>query len=205
MPKNLAIMDTRASTEAFIQAQSIEYQEYVAKSRDLKSTIQHQQSLLNQRVIPKVYRPKLLRTTNSHLTEEFDEKYARLFTEHLNKVLTSNIINLELQRAAVTSIITQTERHLCSSSLSQDDIKTIYYKFLSNNNIHNHTAIPELQSKLSEIPPQNTSPSHIRKRRRQKRKNNSPHPEAIKAKKTSNSFLSQGPAKPHPPPWQYTT
>ena len=114
-------MDTRASIEAFIQAQSIEYQEYVAKSRDLESTIQHQQSLLNQRIIPNVYRPKLLRTTNSHLTEEFNEKYDRLFTEHLNKVLTSNIINLELQKAAVTSIITQTEHHLCSSSLSQDD------------------------------------------------------------------------------------
>ena len=193
-------MDTRASIEVFIQTQSIEYQKYVAKSRDLESTIQHQQSLLNQRIVPNVYRPKLLRTTNSHLTEEFNEKYDRLFTEHLNKVLTSNIINLELQKAAVTSIITQTEHHLCSSSLSQDDIKTIYYKFLSSNNIHNHTAIPELQAKLSEIPPKYTSPTHIRKRRRQKRKNQSQQPEAIKAKKISNSFLSQGPAKPHPPP-----
>ena len=117
--------------------------------------------------------------------------------EHLNKVLTSNSISLQMHKATLTSIILQTEQQLCSSSLPKEKIKQIYHKFLSVNNIHHHTTTPELQRKLPEEQQLQISPSldHSRKRRRQKRKHNTPHPQATKYSKPLDPFLSQGPKK----------
>ena len=64
--------------------------------------------------------------------------------EYLNKVLTSNVISLQMHKASLTSIILQTEQ-LNISRLSKEKIKNIYHKFLSANNIHHHTTMPELQ------------------------------------------------------------
>ena len=189
------------SMKNYIEAQSSEYQKYLTKTKDLESTIHHQQNMLNQKIIPNVYQPKPLKTDNFRLVEEFNKKYESLFTEHLNKVTTSNIINLEIHRAAMNSIIAQTEHYLCSLPLPQEEISTTYYKFLANNNIHHHIPSPELQAKLAEIYPTNANPNQGKKRRRQKRKNNSLHPQGTKNSKTSQtSFLFRGLKNPHPPP-----
>ena len=182
----------------YIEAQSSEYQKYLTKTKDLESIIHHQQNMLNQKSIPNVYQPKPLKTDNFRLVEEFNKKYESLFTEHLNKVTTSNIINLEIHRAAMNSIVAQTEHYLCSLPLPQEEISTTYYKFLANNNIHHHIPSPELQAKLAEISPTNANPNQGKKRR-QKRKNNSSHPQGTKNIKTSQtSFLFQGPKKSTP-------
>ena len=186
--------------EAYVQAQTIEYQKHLTTTKDLESMIHHQQRLQDLRVIPNSYRPKLLQTNNTSLTEEFNKQYESLFMEHLNKVLTSNIISLQLQKATLISIITQTEQHLSSSSLPQKEIKKMYCKFLSENNIHQHTPIPALQAKLAEIPLPTTTPNPVHHRRRQKRKNSIPHPQPKKHTKSSHHFLSKGQTILHPPP-----
>ena len=85
----------------------MEYQKYVAKTKELES-----------------------KTNNTSLIDEFNQQYESLFMEHLKEVLSKNIISLEIQKATLTSIITQTEQHLASSCLSQEEIKKMFHKFL---------------------------------------------------------------------------
>lgn len=199
-------MTTYTETELheFVQSQTTEYQKHLIITKDLEETVNHQQILLDQRTIPSSYYPKTLKTSNTVLREDFDKKYETLFKEHLSKVLTSNTISLQMHKATLTSIILQTEQQLSSSPLPKEKIKQLYHQFLSSNNIHHHTTTPALQSKLSEeAQPQASSslnPIPIRKRRRQKRKHNAPHPQAIKISRPSKPFLSKGPIKQHQPP-----
>ena len=148
-----------------MQNHTIEYQKHLAIIQVLEITVHHQQILLDQRVIPNSYHPKTLKTNNTALQEEF-KKYEMLFMDHLNKVLTSNIISLQMHKATLTSIILQTKQ-LSTSPLPKEKIKQVYQKFLSVNNINHHTT-PELQRKLAEESQPQTSSSHNpnRKRRR---------------------------------------
>lgn len=196
--------NTESELEVAMQSHTIEYQKHLAIIQDLETTVHHQQILLDQKVIPNSYHPKTLKTNNTALQEEFKKKYEILFMDHLNKVLTSNIISLQMHKATLTSIILQTEQQLSTSPLPKEKIKEVYQKFLSVNNIHHHTTTPELQRKLAEESQPQTSSSHNpnrkRKRRRQKRKRNTPHPQATKISKPSKPFLSKGPVQQHQPP-----
>ena len=193
--------NTESELEVFVQRQTAEYQKHLAIIQDLEATVHHQQTLLDHKVIPSSYQPKALKTSSTTLQEEFNKKYETLFMEHLNKVLTSNVISLQMHKASLTSIILQIEKQLSISLLSKEKIKNIYHKFLSPNNIHQHTTMPELQRKLAEVKPY-ASPSlnPNRKRRWQKRKHKTPHPPATKLSKTSEPFLSKRPIQQHQPP-----
>ena len=145
--------NTESELEVFVQRQTAEYQKHLAIIQDLEATVHHQQTLLDHKVIPSSYQPKALKTSSTTLQEEFNKKYETLFMEHLNKVLTSNVISLQMHKASLTSIILQIEKQLSISLLSKEKIKNIYHKFLSPNNIHQHTTMPELQRKLAEVKP----------------------------------------------------
>ena len=195
--------DTESELEIAMQSHTTEYQKHLAIMQDLETTVHHQQTLLDQKVIPSSYHPKTLKTNNTALQDEFNKKYKTLFMEHLNKVLTSNIISLQMHKATLTSIVLQAEQQLITSPLPTEEIKQIYHKFLTVNNIHHHITMPELQKKLAEASQPLTPSSHnpIRKRRRQKRKHNTPHPQAAKKiSKPPEPFLFKGPAQQHQPP-----
>ena len=189
--------NTEPELEVAMQSHTAEYQKHFAIIQDLEATVHNQQTLLDKKVIPNSYHPKTLKTNNTTLQEEF-KKYETLFMDHLNKVLTSNIISLQMHEATLTSIILQAEQELSTSPLPKEKIKQVYQKFLSVNNIHHHTTTPELQRKLvEESQPQTLS---NRKRRQQKRKCNIPHPQATKISKPSKPFLSKSPVQQHQPP-----
>ena len=152
---------------------------------------------------------------NPILTDEFTKKYEQLFFEHVERVITSDNISLELNKAAITSVLSQTETYLSSLSTPPQTLTEIYYNFLSENHVIDHTPLPVLQIKLQTHEVTNTPPHsnlsvpttdmHVspkqNKRPNRKRKQKQSHP---RSEKKSKHFLSQGPHPPFKPPRQST-
>lgn len=173
--------------EVFLVNQTTECQKHRKHVEELERTLQHQRRILTEKSIPKIYTPKQLQTSNNQLTEKFMQDYGDLFFQHLNKVIESNTISLELHKAALNSVIMQTEQKLVSSQLQTDEKVKRYYEFMSDNNIQEHIPIPALQVLINQnktTPPQ----TEQRKRKRhQKRKRQDPHPIANKTPKQDHS------------------
>ena len=74
------------------------------KAQGTENRIEHQES---NKIIPKQYQPKQLKTFDSALLEEFNQKYNTLFFQQLEKVITTNTIKLKLTECMLASIITQ--------------------------------------------------------------------------------------------------
>ena len=113
--------------------------------------IQYHCSVLRYRTIPRKFRPSTTPVTvlpNPTLTNEFTQKYEQLFLEHVEKIVTSNSISLEITKAAINNILSQTETYLSSVSVPPQILTEIYYKFLAENHMTNHTPLPVLQAKL---------------------------------------------------------
>ena len=165
-----------------------------------------------------MYTPKLLQTTNNQLTDTFLKEYHTLFFQHLNKVIENSTINLELQSAALNSVIAQAEQELAMSGLDAKVIAEMHHTFTSQNNLQYHTPIPVLQMIINKNKPTASQISvpdvdNTRKRKRkrhQKRKGQEPHPAAIKHHKSDHlasdehtneiPFLEQRrPQSNHPP------
>lgn len=180
----------------FLQNQSSEYKRHLVKVKELTATLEHQLSIQSYKTIPKEYAPLTLKTSNPTLTEKFNTQHNRLFFEHLEKVITSNQIKVELHKSTLTSIIVQTEAQLSKSPLPQEQIGQLYVQFKQDNNINNRIAIPELQTKL-----RSTNETLIKKARRkrgQKRKCKIPHTQATKSARETH-FLSPRPPQPQAP------
>ena len=164
------------SHDFFLQAQSREYQVYTSRLGELNTALEHQRLIQNNKIIPKQYLPKQLKTFTSTLTE-FEQKYQTLFFQHLEKVIVSNNIKIVLIEGTLTNIITQTERYLNTLTIPPQEITKLYNKFVSENEIKHHIPIPELQAKLQQSKHPDADPSITKtKRRRPKRKNTAPTP-----------------------------
>ena len=48
---------------------------------------------------------------NPTLTDDFTRKYEKMFFEHIERVITSDSISVEIAEAAISSILSQTETH----------------------------------------------------------------------------------------------
>ena len=181
----------KMSTAAYLQERTVEYQRHVSHIKELSATIEQQQNMEAFSTIPKEYKPlKQLKTSSTSLNEEFTKEYDNLFFRHLHKVITKNRIELQLHMSALTSIIVQTEHYLSRLPLPSAQVTTLYHEFLSDNDIQDRVAIPELQVKLQEkVPQSNVQP---KKRRRPKRKCPTSIPDANKYTKEDH-FLSPGP------------
>ena len=130
--------------DAFLQAQSIEYQRHPSQLAEIKTTVEHQLTIQSFKTIPKQYQPQNhLKASNPSLTEEFISEYNHLFFRHLEKVVTNNQIKVELHKATLTNIIIQTETHLSRSSLTLEQVTTLYTKFCQENGITDRAPIPE--------------------------------------------------------------
>ena len=111
---------------------------------------------------------------------------------------------MEIAEAAISSILSQTETHLSSTSMPPQLLTEIYHKFLADNHVTNHTPLPILQTKLQALemitPPTSNPSSSITEKMpklNKKRKQKEVHP---KGEKKSKYFLSQGPYPPPKPP-----
>ena len=194
---NINVNNHRAMTShtSFLEIQTKQYQDYAAKSSELKITLEHQQSIQSRKCIPKQYLPKQLKTLDSALTEEFNQQYTTLFFRQLEKVITNNSIKLKLMACTMTSIIVQTERYLSTLALPTQEVAMLHKKLLSEIQVKHHVAIPELQAKLQQNGHSSADPPiTLAKRRRPKRKNTTPTSPPRKFAK-QDSFLSLGPSK----------
>ena len=102
--------------------------------------------------IPRKFKPQKVMTTiqpNSTLTTDFEQKYERLFFEHLDKIITSDNITLELTNAAIQNIMAQTETYLASLQAPPQTVTQLYQTFLANNHITDREPLPILQKKLT--------------------------------------------------------
>ena len=189
------------SHASFLQVQTEEYQGHATRLMDLKLALEHQQTIQSNKAIPKQYQPKQLKTFDSKLSQEFNQKYSTLFFQQLDRVITSNTIKLKLTECTMTSIVTQTELYLSRLTLSTQDICSLYDKFLSDCQITHHTPIPQLQVKVHQKKVPSTCTSSISsKRRRPKRKTTTPGPSSPPTKRTKlDHFLSPGPPQPQTP------
>ena len=72
---------------------------------------------------------------NSMLTADFEQKYEQLFFKHLDKIITSDNITLELTNAAIQSILAQTETYLASLQAPSQEVTQLYQTFLTSNHM----------------------------------------------------------------------
>lgn len=184
-------------TDAFLCAQSIEYQRILSRVTEIKTALEHQLTIQSFKTIPKQYQPQNhLKTSNPALTE-FMSEYSHLFFRHLDKVLTNNQIKVELHKAALNNIITQAEVHLSKSSLTPEQITTLYTNFCQSNDITERVPIPELQAKLQ--PMERDVSKQKRRKRGKKRKCTTPSPRPAKEIR-QDPFLAPDPQQTHTPP-----
>ena len=184
--------------DAFLQAQSIEYQRHLSQLAEIKTTVEHQLTIQSFKTIPKQYQPQNhLKASNPSLIEEFISEYNHLFFRHLEKVVTNNQIKVELHKATLTNIIIQIEIHLSRSSLTPEQVTTLYTKFCQENGITDRAPIPELQAKLQQM--DRGTLKRKRRKKGQKRKNTTPSPCPIKQARQDH-FLSPGLQQAWTPP-----
>ena len=195
---NLRII-RKMDVTTFLQAQSREYQRHASHTAELRATLEQQLNMEMYKTIPREYQPKQLKASKTSLTEEFTKEYNQLFFKHLEKVITSNQIELQLHTSALTRIIVQTEVHLSKSQLPSTEISSLYKKFLLDNHIEDRIAIPELQIKLQDESSAPITSIKPKKKRRQKRKCPSPAPEPSKHTKQDH-FLFVGSQEIRTPP-----
>lgn len=69
------------------------------KVNHLKNTLKHQHKIREDDVIPYKYLPSNYLETNDKITTEFKEQFKQLFNKHLEKAITANMIDLEIQEA----------------------------------------------------------------------------------------------------------
>ena len=152
--------------QSFLSKQSEAYQRHLRAIRTLEKTLHQQQEVKQFQTIPKKHNPIPLETADATLTTKFNQQYKQLFFQHLNEVITSNTVHLQLHKVNLASILAQTERHLSSLNSSHENITQLYQQFLAENSITDHIPIPTLQAILNPTPASNTQ----RRRRMRKRK-----------------------------------
>ena len=181
------------SHTTFIRKQSNEYQQTTIKLKNLETTLEHQQIIQSNRIIPKQYQCKLLKTFDTSLTERFNQEHSNLFFQQLDCAITSNSINVELLKARLTSIVIQTEQELSTLCLSQGEVSTLYIEFLKESKIEDRIPIPVLRAKIGSNKTTTASPTTAQpKRKRPKRKLSAKAPEPKKCR-TEDHFLCPGP------------
>jgi hypothetical protein len=190
-----------------LRLMSEEYQSHLTQVKKLEHTIEQHQKMISHKTIPKVYRPQVLNTINhdKSIADDFNKEYEKIFFHHLERVITSNSITLEIQKAHLTSVLSQVDNYLSKLETTPDHIAQLYDNFITENQI-----VRDIPEKLIKILPRNyTSPlttadcppptPQQTQSIKHKRKRTSKHPAATKLAK-QNHFLSQGPPNHQQPP-----
>ena len=186
--------------EHVLRLMSEEYQNHLMQTKKLEHTIEQHQKMMSHKTIPKIYRPQVFTTINhdKSITDDFNKEYEKIFFQHLERVITSNSITLEIQKAHLTNVLSQVDDYLGKLKTTPDHIAQLYDNFIKENHIVRD--IPEELIKI--LPLDYTNPlttadylpqtSQQTQRIKCKRKRTGKHPAATKVTK-QNHFLSQGP------------
>lgn len=136
-----------------LQEQTRQYQHHLSIRNKAQKALQYQTNIRTFRTIPKHFLPQKF-----PLTSNFCKSFEDLFFKHLDKVVTSNTITLELAESQLRNITQHTMKLLAESTESSTVIREHYQKFITDNNITN----PEPYSKPLDHNSQNptaTNPS----------------------------------------------
>ena len=148
---NFSYLSIVVSAKEFLDQQSREFQKHVETRNELERTLQYHRNIKTHRTIPRKFRPSDTPKTVRHsitLTDDFTQKYENLFFEHLDKVITNNQITLELTKAAMESILTQTETYLSSIEASPLTVTDLYHQFLYSFQSRDRQPLPGCNSWL---------------------------------------------------------
>lgn len=187
--------------KTFLESQSNELQKYTERKSELERMIQYHQNIQTHRTIPRKFKPSSVPTSaqpNTTLVDDFNQKYETLFFSHLNKVISANLVSLEVTKSAIENVLMQTENHLSSAQIPSLTLTQLYEEFLANNHVTNHTPLPVLQAKLTKSAADQRSDATPNKKR--KRKRDRDQEQDASETKRSKSFLFQGPLLPQIPP-----
>ena len=128
----------------------------------LEKIIQHQKQIQLQQKVPWKYSPRTqLENKDTTLQDTFNREFKDLFYKHLEKVISANVISLEIQKTRLNVLIQNAETKMIHMSKSPDNLQQIYDEFLSRTNITNYQ--PGIALKLR-LPTSQTPPMYSRKR-----------------------------------------
>ena len=129
---------------------------------NLEKTLQYQRHILASHNIPKKYKPPhtplIAQPNNGALQESFYSKYKILFFQHLNEVLSTNTLSLEIKKMKLQSIIQSVETMLVENDDQQLNIQLIFNQFIKRTGLTNYTPCYALQQKLPSYSPQQITP-----------------------------------------------
>ena len=180
------------AVHSFLDDQTKELKKCKQRQKEIEQSIRYYQNMKMYRTIPRKFKPSNIPTTTNPetpLTDDFNQKYEELFFSHLDKVLVSDNLTLELTKLRIDNILAQTETHLSSLQLSPRTLSDLYNQFLTNNHITDHTPLPVLQAKLPTTVTTTDQRTTLGKRQRKDE-----HPSS------SKHFLLLGPHHPPQPP-----
>lgn len=204
------------SPEHVLQLLSEEYQSHLLQIQKVESTIEQQQKMMSHHTIPKMYRPRVLTTINCNksITEDFNKGFEKLFFQHLERVLTSNSIILEIEKGHLERVLSEVDEYLNKLNITPLHRTQLHDNFsiiretpekLARLQLHDHMNAPTTNTPTSQDSPTTSSPStptptvHPSLKINRKRKHRSKHPTGRKATKPDH-FLCQGPTnQPQPP------
>ena len=137
----------------YIKEQSQQYQHHLQSRNKAKEILQYQHNIRTFKTIPKQFLPQkslqLLQPTTP-LLADFHKQFQDLFFDHLNAVISSNTIALELEEALLRQIVLGTEKQLATSKEDKVTIARLYQQFTTDNNIQNHDIHPSLHQRIPE-------------------------------------------------------
>ena len=140
----------------FVREQSKQYQYHLTARNKARQVLQHQKNIRSYKTIPRHYLPQkplqLIQPTTA-LISDYQQKFRDLFFQHLNDVISSNTIALELEEAQMKQIILHTEYYLAKSTEDNPTITLYHQQFLTNNNIECHDIHPQLLQRLPQAAP----------------------------------------------------
>lgn len=140
--------------EEKIQKQVTEHNHLNKSINNLLNTLRFQRRIQSAHTIPKKFKPitelKITQPNDNSLQEAFHANFRNIFFQHLDKVILSNEIALEIKKARLESIIQSTESILADYEGPPKDIRSLYNLFTSKTNLTNRDPCPKLRKLLTE-------------------------------------------------------
>ena len=107
-------MNASTTAEEMLRLNTAEYQQHQSTKNRLSKALKFQENIQTFQTIPKRFYPSTtpeIICPSKELAEKFEAEYRKLFSRHLEEVITHNTISLELENARLKEIVQQTEKH----------------------------------------------------------------------------------------------
>ena len=130
-----------------------------AEITSLQKAVNYQKLLQKQNKVPNKYIPKLpLKISDISLKHRFVQQYKQLFRSHLEAVINSNIITLEIKKTHLSHLIKITETEIASNT-PIEHVRDVYHLFLTTTGLKKHEPTPVLKAKLATTTDSPTTPT----------------------------------------------